>query len=175
MLNSGAKLGSYEVLSPAGAGGMGEVYRARDSKLGRAVAVKVLGAQYASDRERLQRFEREARAASALKHPNIVTIYDIGRQDEVLYLAMEFVEGRTLREWVESGPLPLKKALAIAAQGADGLGKADAAGIVHRDLKPENIMVTGDDLVKILDFGLAKLAPGWADGSGDTALTALPP
>jgi serine/threonine protein kinase/Tol biopolymer transport system component len=174
-LSPGTRLGTYEVTAPAGAGGMGEVYRARDSKLGRPVAIKVLGAEYSSDRERLQRFEREARAASALNHPNIVTIYDIGRQDDVLYLAMEFVEGRTLREWLDGGFLPLKKALGIAAQVAGGLAKAHAAGIVHRDLKPENIMVTGDGLVKILDFGLAKLAPGWTDSAGDTAITVVPP
>ncbi len=157
-LRPGARLGPYEILSPLGAGGMGEVYRARDSRLGRDVAVKVLPSELASDRERLGRFEQEARSASALNHPNIVTIYEVGQGDSTSYIAMELVEGKTLRELVASGPLPLRKALHIASQVADGLAKAHAAGIVHRDLKPENLMVSNDGFVKILDFGLAKLA-----------------
>jgi hypothetical protein len=150
-------LGPYEILSPLGAGGMGEVYRARDTRLAREVAIKVLPAELAADRERLKRFEKEARSASSLNHPNIVTIYDIGSFDSIAYIAMERVEGSTVRELLVSGPIPVKKLLPIATQIADGLAKAHEAGIVHRDLKPENVMVTRDGLVKILDFGLAKL------------------
>ncbi|MEP6994388.1 MAG: protein kinase [Acidobacteriota bacterium] len=153
-----SRLGAFEILAPLGAGGMGEVYRARDPKLGREIAVKVLASPTASDLDRRQRFELEARAASALNHPNILTIYDIGEADGTIYIAMELVEGKTLRELVASGePLPTKKLLDYAAQIAEGLAKAHGAGIVHRDLKPENLMVSKDGYVKILDFGLAKL------------------
>jgi WD40 repeat protein len=134
------------------------VYRARDTKLGREIAVKVLPAGVSADPGRRQRFEQEARSASALNHPGIVTIYDIGSADGVIYIAMELVEGRTLRDLLAEQPLSIRKLLEIAAQAADGLAKAHAAGIVHRDLKPENLMVTKDGFVKILDFGLAKLA-----------------
>src|SRR5438128_6084870 len=170
-LPPGAALGPYVVLSPLGAGGMGEVYRARDNRLGRHVAVKVLPEALASDPERLKRFEQEARAASALNHPNIVTIYDVGQEASLSYIAMELVEGKTLKEILASGPLPLRKALHVAAQVADGLAKAHAAGIVHRDLKPENLMISYDGFVKILDFGLAKLAASPA-GDLSTAPTA---
>jgi serine/threonine protein kinase/tetratricopeptide (TPR) repeat protein len=134
---------------------MGEVYRARDSRLGREVAVKVLPAELAGEPDRLSRFEQESRSASALNHPNIVTIYDVGREGALSYIAMELVEGRSLRELLVAGPLPLRRALAIGTQIADGLARAHSAGIVHRDLKPENVMVTDDGLVKILDFGLS--------------------
>jgi serine/threonine-protein kinase len=137
---------------------MGEVYRARDSRLGREVAVKVLPSELATDAERLKRFEQEARAASALNHPNIVTVHDMGTADGVFYVAMELVEGKTLRELGAAGPLPARKILGVGAQIAEGLAKAHAAGIIHRDLKPENVMVSNDGFVKILDFGLAKLA-----------------
>ncbi len=156
-LAAGTKLGPYEILSPLGAGGMGEVYRARDTRLGRDVAVKVLPAELSADSGRLRRFEKEARSASSLNHPNIVTIHDIGSEGSVSYIAMELVDGVTLRQVLADGALPLKKLLGIAAQVADGLAKAHGAGIVHRDLKPENVMVTKDGFVKILDFGLAKL------------------
>jgi Tol biopolymer transport system component len=157
-LSSGTRLGPYEILSPLGAGGMGEVYRARDPKLGREIAVKVLPGDVASDSARRQRFEQEARSASALNHPNILTIHDIAEADGTLYIAMELVDGKTLRELIVSGdPLPTRKLLDIAVQTADGLSKAHAAGIVHRDLKPENLMISRDGFVKILDFGLAKL------------------
>jgi predicted Ser/Thr protein kinase len=157
-LAAGTRLGPYEILAPLGAGGMGEVYRARDPKLGREIAIKVLSGATASDPDRRQRFELEARAASALNHPNILTVHDVGEADGTVYIAMELVEGKTLRELVASGePLPTKKVLDIAAQTAEGLAKAHAAGIVHRDLKPENLMVSKDGYVKILDFGLAKL------------------
>jgi Tol biopolymer transport system component/predicted Ser/Thr protein kinase len=155
----GTRLGSYEITSLLGSGGMGEVYRAKDLKLGRDVAIKVLREDLATDSDRLSRFEQEARSASALNHPNIIHIYDVGEQDGAHYIAMEYVEGKTLREIVGRGALPTKKLLGLATQIADGLAKAHSAGIVHRDLKPENLMVTGDGFVKILDFGLAKLMP----------------
>ena len=155
---SGVRLGPYEILAPLGAGGMGEVYRAKDTRLGREVAIKVLPEALSADTERLHRFEREARAASSLNHPNIVTIYDVGQEGQISYLAMEFVEGQTLREILATGGLPTPRLIALAAQMADGLARAHASGIVHRDLKPENVMVTSDGLVKLLDFGLAKLA-----------------
>src|SRR6266545_1977544 len=156
-LAAGTRLGPYEVLSPLGAGGMGEVYRARDTRLGREVALKVLPRELSGDRDRLARFEQEARSASALNHPNIVTVHDIGQLEETPFIAMELVEGKTLRELSASEPLPMRKLLSIAPQIADGLAKAHAAGIVHRDLKPENLMVSKDGFGKILDFGLAKL------------------
>jgi predicted ATPase len=145
---------------------MGEVYRARDTRLKREVAIKILPAALASSPERLQRFEHEARAASALNHPNIVTIYEIGQADSTLYISMELVDGMSLREVVTSGPVPLRKLLSIGSQIAEGLAKAHGAGIVHRDLKPENLMLSRDGFVKILDFGLAKLvAPPSGEGS----------
>ena len=154
---AGTKLGPYEIVAPLGAGGMGEVYKARDARLGRDVAVKVLPEDLAADKERLARFEQEARAASALSHPNILVVYDVGAAQGRSFMAMELVEGKSLRELLEAGPLPLRKGLDLAAQIADGLAKAHAAGIVHRDLKPENVMVSKDGFAKILDFGLAKL------------------
>src|SRR5512143_399573 len=166
-LSAGTRLGSYEIVAPLGAGGMGEVYRARDSRLRREVAIKVLPSETASDVQRRERFEQEARSASALNHPNILTIYDIGEADGAIYIAMELIDGKTVRELVASGdPLPARKMLDIAAQSAEGLAKAHAAGIIHRDLKPENLMVSKDGYVKILDFGLAKLTePDSQDGS----------
>ena len=157
-LAAGTRLGPYEIVAPIGAGGMGEVYRAKDAKLGREVAIKVLPELVASDAERRKRFEQEARSASGLNHPNILTIYDISQSNGTVYIAMELVEGKTLRELVASGePVPMKKLLDVAVQTAEGLAKAHSAGIVHRDLKPENLMVSRDGFVKILDFGLAKL------------------
>jgi serine/threonine protein kinase len=156
-LSSGTKLGFYEVTAPLGAGGMGEVYRARDTRLGRDVAIKILAAELSTNRDRMARFEQEARSASSLNHPNIITIYDIGSMDSTSYIAMEWVDGRTLREISKDGPMPARKVVQIAVQLADGLTKAHEAGIVHRDLKPENIMITKDGFAKILDFGLAKL------------------
>ncbi len=149
---------------------MGEVWRARDSRLQRDVAIKVLPGDVSDDAGRLKRFEKEARSASALNHPNIVTIYDIGSHDSISYIAMELVDGKTLRELLFAGALPVKKVLAIAAQVADGLARAHEAGIVHRDLKPENVMVTKDGLVKILDFGLAKLTYTGSDSGEGTNL-----
>ncbi|HUP19456.1 MAG TPA: protein kinase [Gemmatimonadota bacterium] len=155
-LTPGARLGPYEILGAIGAGGMGEVHRARHEKLRREVAIKVLPTALAADRVGLARFEREARTASALNHPNIVTIYDIGEHDGTTYIAMELVEGRTLRDLIAGDQLPMDRVVGIATQTADGLAKAHAAGIVHRDIKPANVMVTDDGVVKILDFGLAK-------------------
>ena len=167
-LSAGTRLGSYEIQSPLGAGGMGEVYRAMQSNLGRHVAIKVLSQAVGADFERLRRFEQEARAASALNHPNIISIYDVGSDGPTSYIAMEYVDGKTLRAALQEGPLSFKKTLQIAAQLADGLAKAHAAGIVHRDLKPENVMLTRDGVIKILDFGLAKLAPVAAGAMSET-------
>jgi len=171
----GRSLAQYRITAAIGAGGMGEVYRATDARLGRDVAIKVLPSATAADPERRQRFEQEARAASALNHPNILTVYDIGEADGTTYIAMELVEGKTLRELVVSGEaLPTKRLLDIAVQTAEGLAKAHSAGIVHRDLKPENLMVSKDGYVKILDFGLAKLTETVSqDASGlQTAIAA---
>jgi Tol biopolymer transport system component len=167
-LAGGTRLGPYEILGPLGAGGMGEVYRARDSRLQREVAIKVLPAELSTDPGRLKRFEKEARAASALNHPSIVAIYDAGAQGTTSYIVMELVSGRTLRDLLLNGAVAPRKLLPIAVQVADGLAAAHAAGIVHRDLKPENVMVTRDGGAKILDFGLAKLATGI--GSGEESL-----
>ncbi len=171
-LTPGSRFGSYEILGLLGAGGMGEVYRARDHKLGREVAFKVLRAESAADAERLARFEREARAASALNHPHIVTIFDIGDAGGAPFIAMELVVGRTVRALLREGPLGVGALLDVALQTAEGLAKAHEAGIIHRDLKPENLMVSEDGFVKILDFGLAKLVPRPfdVDSEGPTAL-----
>jgi eukaryotic-like serine/threonine-protein kinase len=152
---NGTKLGPYEVGAPLGAGGMGEVYRARDTRLDRAVAIKVLPAHMADTPEARLRFEREARAVSALNHPNICTLHDVGSQDGVDFLVMEYLEGETLAARLEKGALPLDSALKIGIEVADGLDKAHHAGIIHRDLKPGNIMLTKSG-AKLLDFGLAK-------------------
>jgi predicted ATPase/predicted Ser/Thr protein kinase len=156
-LATGTKLGPYEIVELLGAGGMGEVYRARDVRLDRTVAIKILPPALSADSDRLQRFEQEARSASALNHPNIVTIYALGLHDSTHYIAMELVQGKTLRDLLAAGPLPVRKAIEIAAQVAEGLAKAHEAGITHRDLKPENLVISHDGIVKILDFGLAKL------------------
>ncbi len=165
-LRIGTRIGKYELLQRLGAGAMGEVYRARDHDLGRDIAIKFLPERLASDTERLARFAKEARAASSLNHPNIVTIHEIGRADSGPFLVMEYIEGQTLRQLLRGKPLSPKQILDIAVQISDGLVKAHAAGIVHRDLKPENIMITPDGLVKILDFGLAKLYQRDAISSG---------
>src|SRR5216683_3033064 len=168
-LTAGTKLGPYEIIAPLGAGGMGEVYRARDTHLGRTVAIKILPAAFSADQDRLHRFKEEARSASALNHPNSITIHDLGQEGSTHYIAMELVEGKTLRELLVSGPLPMRKAIEIAAQVAEGLTKAHEAGIAHRDLKPENLMISHDGLVKILDFGLVKL--GSPSGEGPDVCT----
>ncbi|MFI5180412.1 MAG: protein kinase [Thermoanaerobaculia bacterium] len=164
-LAAGARLGPFEIIAPLGTGGMGEIYRARDTRLPREVALKVLSGESIPDPVRLGRFAQEARAASALNHPNIVTIFEIGDVEATPYIAMELVDGRTLRAMLSGAPLPVRTALHVAAQLADGLAKAHEAGIVHRDLKPENVMVSKDGFVKILDFGIAKLVGGLEDGN----------
>ena len=156
----GMRFSRFELVSRIGAGGMGDVWRAHDNDLHRDVAVKFLPERFASDPARLGRFAQEARAASSLNHPNIVTIHEIGETSGLPYIVMELVDGQTLREILlaqEGKPVPTRRLLEIGAQAADGLAKAHAAGIVHRDLKPENVMVTADGFVKVLDFGLAKL------------------
>src|SRR5580700_8076132 len=157
-LASGTKLGPYEIQSPLGAGGMGEVYRARDARLNRDVAIKILPASFSADPERLQRFAQESRAAAALNHPNILSIFDIGEDHGAPYVVSELLEGETLRDRLRESALPSRKAIDYAQQIASGLAAAHDKGIVHRDLKPENIFVTHDGRVKILDFGLAKLS-----------------
>ena len=156
-LRNGTKLGPYEVLAAAGAGGMGEVYRARDSRLNRDVAIKILPAQFSRDPDRVSRFRQEAQAAAALNHPNILAIHDFGEHDGSVYIVAEMLEGETLRERLRGGALSTRKAVDYAEQTARGLAAAHEKGIVHRDLKPENIFITRDGRVKILDFGLAKL------------------
>jgi predicted ATPase len=163
-LTSGTKLGQYEIVELLGSGGFGEVYRARDTRLDRNVAIKILPAAFSADSERLHRFEQEARSASALNHPNIITIHELGHDGSTHYIAMELVEGKTLRELFASGLLPMRQVIEIAAQVAEGLTKAHEAGIAHRDLKPENLMVSHDGFVKILDFGLAKLTSPSGEG-----------
>jgi predicted ATPase len=158
-LAPGTRLGFFEILAPIGAGGMGEVYRARDTRLERGVAIKILPGAFSADREWLHRFEREARLTSALNHPNIVTIHELGQHGSTHYIAMELVQGKTLAQMLAAGPLPIRTAIEVGAQIAEGLAKAHEAGIAHRDLKPGNLMVTDDGFVKILDFGLAKLDP----------------
>jgi hypothetical protein len=165
-LAPGTRLGSYEILSLVGAGGMGEVYRARDPRLDRDVAIKVLPAAFSADRDRLHRFEQEARAAAALNHPNILTVHEIGTHDGAPFVVSELLEGQTLRGVVDASAVPLRKAIDYAIQIANGLAAAHAKGIVHRDVKPENVFVTRDGRVKILDFGLAKLRESDAASTG---------
>lgn len=169
-ISSGTRLGPYEVQSPLGAGGMGEVYRARDSRLDRTVAIKVLPAHLSDSAEAKQRFEREARAVSSLNHPNICTLYDVGCHDGIEYLVMEFLEGQTLAEKLAKGPLPLEQLLKCAAEICDGLEKAHKTGVVHRDLKPANVMLTRSG-AKLMDFGLAKAAGARTAPSSSLALT----
>src|ERR1700678_2988292 len=173
-LTSGTKIGPYEIVSSLGAGGMGEVYRATDIRLGRDVAIKVLPEAMARDVKRLRRFETEARAVAALNHPNILSIHDIGTQDGVPYLVSECLEGQSLRQELSGGALPLRRAIEYGTEIAQGLAAAHDKGIIHRDLKPENIFVTRDGRVKILDFGLAKLARPEAAPEDGATLEAVP-
>ena len=159
-LISGTKLGPYEIQAPLGAGGMGEVYRARDTRLGRTVAIKILPTHLSADPEAKQRFDREARAISSLNHPNICTLYDVGHQDGTDYLVMESLEGETLEERLRRGPAPLEHVLAIGMEICEALEYAHERGIVHRDLKPANVKITPEGAVKLLDFGLATALEG---------------
>src|SRR6202030_992583 len=171
-LAPGTKLGSYEIVSSLGAGGMGEVYRALDPSLSREVAIKVLPKELASDRERLRRFEQEARAAAALNHPNILAVYRFSTSDEnAPYLITELLQGQTLRERLQRGEIPVRKAVEYALQTVRGLAAAHDRGIVHRDLKPENLFLTREGVVKILVLGLAKLV-GPATGPQSSVATA---
>ena len=153
----GQTLSHYRIISRIGAGGMGEVYLAEDRRLGRRIALKVLPDAVAQNQDRLSRFEQEAFAASSLNHPNILTIYEFGREGDTYFLASEFIDGETLRERLEGAPLELSEAVDIAAQIAQALAAAHEANIIHRDIKPENVMIRKDGIVKVLDFGLAKL------------------
>src|SRR2546422_3302112 len=174
-MDSGTRIGPYEIASSIGAGGMGEVFRARDTRLHRDVAIKVLPKDFVVDADRLRRFEEEAKTLAALNHPNILTIHDAGVHEGAPYLVSELLEGKTLREELNGAELPVRKATEYALQIAHGLAAAHGKGIIHRDLKPENIFVTKDGRVKILDFGLAKLrqvghvAPRAPLNSGDAS------
>jgi len=165
-LSANARLGPYEIRSTLGAGGMGEVYRARDSRLNRDVAIKVLREDDAANAESRSRFEREARAIAAFNHPNIVAVYDFGVEDGQQYIVSELIEGESLRSLLTGKPVPVRRLLDIATQVADGLAAAHAAGVVHRDLKPENIMLAKEGRVKILDFGLARQARAFGPSKG---------
>src|SRR5438445_776309 len=175
-LSAGARLGPYEILAPLGKGGMGEVYRAHDTRLHRTVAIKILPHDKVADPERKRRFLQEARAASALNHPNIVTLHDIANDSGVDYLVMEHVAGKSLDKLIAPKGLPLTAAIGYATQIAGALAAAHAAGIAHRDIKPANVMVTAESQVKILDFGLAKLSertPPGAEGETQTQQSSL--
>jgi eukaryotic-like serine/threonine-protein kinase len=161
-LAAGDVLAHYRVLAPIGSGGMAQVYLAEDVRLGRQLALKVLSPRALRDEERLRRFEREARTISTLNHPNILTVYDVGHDGEVQFLATEYIDGVTLRTILARGPIDVRQAVTIAIQIAQALSAAHAAGVIHRDLKPENVMIRADGYVKVLDFGLAKLAGGEA-------------
>src|SRR5262245_48772797 len=157
-LQAGMKLAHYEILAPLGAGGLGEVYRARDARLDRDVAIKVLPERLADSAEALARFEREAKALAALSHANLVAIFDVGREQGTSFAVMEFLAGETLRDCLERGALPLARVVEIGAAVAGGLAAAHDHGVIHRDLKPENIFLGPNGQVKILDFGLARFA-----------------
>src|SRR5262245_10122366 len=167
----GTRLGPYEIIGPLGAGGMGEVYTARDTRLNRDVAIKVLPPTFANEVERLTRFEQEARATSALNHPNILTVHDIGTHDGSPYIVAELLEGENLRAHLNAGAISYRKAIEYAQQIASGLTAAHVRNIVHRDLKPENIFIVDDGRVKILDFGLAKLRPQPVESSASGVAT----
>ncbi|MGH9767012.1 MAG: serine/threonine-protein kinase, partial [Blastocatellia bacterium] len=166
---AGTRFDRYEIISPLGAGGMGQVYLARDTRLERKVALKLLLEERTKDDQRLLRFEQEARAASALNHPNIITIYEIGDFDSTHFIATEFIEGLTLRKILAEGKMATIAALDVAIQIASALAAAHEAGIIHRDIKPENVMLRRDGIVKVLDFGLAKLTE-MGVGSGESGV-----
>src|SRR5258708_5743051 len=173
-LTSGILLGPYEIQSPLGAGGMGEVYRARDTRLDRTVAIKILSSQLSSNSEARQRFDREARSISSLSHPNVCQLYDVGSQDGTSYLVMEYLEGETLADRLRKGPLPLDQVLKCGLEICEGLEKAHRCGVIPRDLKPGNIMLTKSG-AKLMDFGLAKpVLPASPASSGLTQTLATP-
>jgi serine/threonine protein kinase len=173
-LGPGSRLDAYEIVRPLGSGGMGEVWLATEVRLGRKVALKVLPADLTRDPFRVQRFEQEARAASALNHPNVCTILALGEtSDGQRYIAMEYVEGQTLRQRLRAGRLAIREFLDIATQVASALAAAHAIGIVHRDIKPENVMLRPDGFVKVLDFGLAKLVAASPDSDAESTTTAF--
>src|SRR5512138_4031956 len=178
-LSPKSRLGAYEILGPLGAGGMGEVYRARDTRLGREVAIKMLPGDVASSPDRLARFEREARAVAGLSHPNIVVLHTVGDAGGVRFIPMELVEGQTLSTLVGPGGLPLQRLLELAIPLTDALVAAHEKGVIHRDLKPGNVMVTREGRLKVLDFGLAKMmgeeAPDWSDPGLSAGATAEGP
>src|SRR5438128_1875553 len=176
LLSAGARFGPYEILAPLGKGGMGEVFRASDTRLHRTVAIKILPHDKVADPERKRRFLQEARAASALNHPNIVVLHDIANDSGVDYLVMEYVPGKSLDKLIAPKGLPLTEAIGYATQIASALAAAHAAGITHRDIKPANVMVTAESQVKVLDFGLAKLSertPPGAEGETQTQQSSL--
>jgi serine/threonine protein kinase len=170
-LSANTTLSHYRIVAKIGAGGMGEVYRAHDARLDREVAIKVLPADFTADKDRLQRFAQEAKATSALNHPNILTVYDIGEHEGAPFIVAELLDGQELRERLDEGPIPLRKVMEYAQQIVSGLSAAHEKGIVHRDLKPENLFITKDDRIKILDFGLAKLSVAGAIATGSEDLT----
>src|SRR5450631_2472445 len=174
LLTSGTKLGPYEILAPLGAGGMGEVYKARDKRLNRVVAIKILRSDFVPHANLAERFIREAKSASALNHPNIVSIYDVFQHEGVDCLVMEYVTGATLQALIPRAGMRWKEALRIAVQVADGLRRAHSAGIIHRDIKPSNVMVPDGGPVKILDFGLAKLFESEFPAGDDATRTSAP-
>src|SRR5437899_3381182 len=169
--SAGKRLGRYEIRSLLGVGGMGEVYLAQDNQLRRSVALKLLPPEFTRDQERLRRFKQEAFAASALNHPNIFTIYEIGQEGDVHFIATEYIEGMSLRERMAKGSIEIEEVLDLGAQIASGLAAAHASGIVHRDIKPDNIMIRRDGYIKVLDFGLAKLTEYRGLGSDSEAAT----
>jgi serine/threonine protein kinase len=171
-LSPGTRLGPYEILAAIGAGGMGEVYKARDTRLDRSVAIKVLPAQVSADPDRRARFEREAKTIAGLSHPHICTLHDVGEHEGSTFLVMEHLTGETLKERLQGRPLPTSEVVDLGLQLTDALEAAHAAGIIHRDIKPANIFVTRRGQAKILDFGLAKLA--WAPCAAAEAATVLP-
>src|SRR5262245_57828452 len=174
-LHSGARLGSYELVAPLGAGGMGEVYRAKDTRLGREVALKVVPEAFARDSRRLARLEREARTVAGLNHPNIVVLYSVEEERGVRFLTMELVEGQGLDQLVNDGPQPVAHVLDLGIALSEALVAAHERGVVHRDLKPANVMVTREGRLKVLDFGLAKLEPAEADLAATQAATQAVP
>ena len=173
LLSAGTRLGPYEILSPIGAGGMGEVYRARDTRLQRDVAIKVLPGRLAENEQALARFEREARVVAALSHPGILAIHDVGREGATAYAVMELLEGASLRDELREGPMAPRRAAEYAAQAAEGLAAAHDKGVVHRDLKPENLFVTRDGRLKVLDFGLAREERPPVGAGGETGSPTL--